>query len=84
MIALLALCPIRLKNFVALDLQASFRRIGSRWWIVLDRKHTKSGRPDERRVPRDLDAAIGASSFNPPSCVEGGYFYESGSGERNV
>ncbi|MEJ0092948.1 MAG: site-specific integrase [Methylocella sp.] len=58
MIALLALCPIRLKNFVALDLQTSFRRIGSRWWIVLDRKHTKSGRPDERRVPRDLDAAI--------------------------
>ncbi|WPP04214.1 site-specific integrase [Methylocella tundrae] len=58
MVALLALCPIRLKNFVALDLQANFRRIGSRWWIVLDRKHTKSGRPDERRVPRDLDAAI--------------------------
>ncbi len=25
---------------------------------MLDRKHTKSGRPDERRMPRDLDAAI--------------------------
>jgi integrase len=60
MIALLALCPIRLKNFAALELQASFRRIGTRWWIVLDRNETKSGRPDERRAPRDLDAAIEA------------------------
>jgi integrase len=60
MIALLALCPIRLKNFAALELQASFRRIGTRWWIVLDRNETKSGRPDERRAPRDLAAAIEA------------------------
>ena len=60
MIALLALCPIHLKNFAALELRASFRRIGTRWWIVLDRKDTKSGRPDERRAPRDLDAAIEA------------------------
>ena len=60
MIALLALCPIRLKNFAALELQGSFRRIGTRWWIVLDRGETKSGRPDERRVARDLDAAIEA------------------------
>ena len=60
MIALLALCPIRLKNFAALELQSSFRRVGTRWWIVLDRKDTKNRRPDERRVPRDLDAAIEA------------------------
>ncbi len=58
MIALLALCPIRLKNLAALELQTSFQRVGTRWWIVLDRKDTKSHRPDERRVPRDLDAAI--------------------------
>ncbi|WGJ15980.1 site-specific integrase [Methylocapsa sp. D3K7] len=58
MVALMVLCPIRLKNFAALELQASFRRVGTRWWVVLDRKVTKSGRPDERRVPRDLDAAI--------------------------
>lgn len=38
MVALLVLCPIRLKNFAALELQASFRRVGTRWWIVLDRK----------------------------------------------
>jgi integrase len=60
MVTLLVLCPIRLKNFAALELQASFRRVGTRWWIVLDRKDTKSGRPDERRVPRDLDDAIEA------------------------
>jgi integrase len=58
MIALLTLCPIRLKNFSALELQASFRRVGTRWWIVLNRKETKSRRPDERRVPGDLAAAI--------------------------
>lgn len=58
MIALLTLCPIRLKNFAALELQTSFRRVGARWWIVLNRKETKSCRPDERRVPKDLDAAI--------------------------
>ncbi len=60
MIALLALCPIRLKNFAALELQTSFRSVGARWWIVLDRKETKSRRPDERRVPKDLDAGIEA------------------------
>jgi hypothetical protein len=66
MVALLVLCPIRLKNFAALELQASFRRVGTRWWIVLDRKDTKSRRPDERRVPRDLDAAIGAYLYGSP------------------
>jgi integrase len=79
MVALLVLCPIRLKNFAALELQASFRRVGTRWWIVLDRKDTKSHRPDERRVPRDLDAAIEAyllihrpvlAAANTKACVE--------------
>jgi integrase len=60
MIALLTLCPIRLKNFAALELQTRFQRVGARWWIVLDRKETKSRRPDERQVPKDLDAAIEA------------------------
>ncbi len=58
MIALLALCPIRRKNFADLTLQASFRREGDRWWIVLGPKDTKSGRPDERSVPRELNLAI--------------------------
>jgi integrase len=58
MVALLALAPIRLKNFVDLTLGTSFKRIGDRWWIVLGRRKTKSGGPDERPVPRYLNRAI--------------------------
>ena len=58
MMALLALAPIRLKNFVGLTLGTSFRRIGDRWWIVHDRRETKSGAADERPVPRYLNQAI--------------------------
>jgi integrase len=58
MVALLALAPIRLKNLVDLTLGTSFKRIGDRWWIVLGRRDTKSGSPDERPVPRYLNRAI--------------------------
>jgi integrase len=58
MVALLALAPIRLKNFSGLTLGTSFRRIGDRWWIVLGRHETKSGAADERPVPRYLNQAI--------------------------
>jgi hypothetical protein len=58
MVALLALAPIRLKNFVDLTLGTSFKRVGDRWWIVLGRRDTKSRAPDERPVPRFLDQAI--------------------------
>jgi integrase len=58
MVALLAHVPIRLKNFVGLTLGTSFRRIGDRWWIVLDRRETKSGAADERPVPKHLNQAI--------------------------
>jgi hypothetical protein len=51
MVALLALCPIRLKNFTGLTLGTSFRRSGNRLWIVLAAGDTKTGRPDERPVP---------------------------------
>jgi integrase len=56
MVALLALCPIRLKNFAALDLGDSFLRLESGWWIVLE--DTKSKRPDHRPVPPFLTSAI--------------------------
>ena len=55
MVALLALAPIRLKNFSGLTLGTSFKRIGDRWWIVLGRHETKSGAADERPVPRYLN-----------------------------
>jgi integrase len=52
MIALLALCPIRRKNFAGLTLQQSFRREGDTWWIVLaGRRH------EERTAGRASGAA---------------------------
>jgi hypothetical protein len=34
MVALLAFCPIRLKNFAALEIGRSFVEIKGTWWIV--------------------------------------------------
>ena len=50
-IALLAVCPIRVGSFASLTLGRSFLRIGDGWWIRLAANETKSGRPDERQVP---------------------------------
>jgi len=50
MIALLASHPIRLKNFSALELGRTFRRIKNDWWIVLPAAETKELRQDERKV----------------------------------
>jgi integrase len=58
MIALLALHPIRSKNFAALTLSRSFVRQGDSWCIHLGSKETKSGRADVRRVDRDLNRAV--------------------------
>jgi integrase len=58
MIALLALCPIRLKNFAALEIGQTFKEVHGRWWIALPGMHTKSRRPDERRVPALLNHYI--------------------------
>jgi integrase len=48
MVALLAMCPIRLKNLAALEIGRSFVEIKGRWWIVLTAPETKENRPDER------------------------------------
>jgi hypothetical protein len=58
MIALLALCPIRLKNFAALEIGQTFKEIHGSWWIALPSIATKSRRPDERRVPALLNRYI--------------------------
>jgi integrase len=58
MIALLALCPIRLKNFAALEIGQTFKEVHGRWWIALPGHMTKSGRPDERPVPARLNRYI--------------------------
>jgi integrase len=60
MIALLALCPIRLKNFAALEIGRTFRAVHGTWWIALPTITTKSRRPDERAVPALLNPAIDA------------------------
>jgi integrase len=58
MIALLALCPIRLKNFAALEIGRTFTKVDRRWWITLPGAVTKSRRPDERPVPELLNPSI--------------------------
>jgi integrase len=50
MVALLALCPIRLRSFAGLTLGRSLVRVGAGWWIALEADETKSGRADERPV----------------------------------
>ena len=59
MIALLAFCPIRLKNFAALEIGSTFKEVHGRWWITLPSVTTKSRRPDERCVPELLNNDIG-------------------------
>ena len=58
MIALLALCPIRIKNFAALEIGHTFKEVRGGWWIALPGISTKSRRPDERRVPELLNHSI--------------------------
>lgn len=58
MIALLAPCPIRLKNFAALEVGTTFRNEHDSWWILLSARVTKNRRADDRRVPELLYPAI--------------------------
>jgi integrase len=58
MIALLALCPIRPKNFAALEIGTTFKMVDSRWWIDLPAIATKNRRSDKRRVPEFLNRYI--------------------------
>jgi integrase len=58
MVALLGFCPIRLKNFTALEIGRSFAEIKGRWWIVLSASQTKENRPDERPVDELLKPGI--------------------------
>lgn len=50
MVAMLAMHPIRLKNFAALELGRSLISIDGRWWIILSDFETKERRPDERPI----------------------------------
>ena len=54
MVALLALHLIRLKNFAALEIGRSFKKVNDSWWIVLSASETKEKRADERPVDKCL------------------------------
>jgi site-specific recombinase XerD len=58
MIALLAHCPMRIRNFATLEIGRTFRQVQDSWWIALPRQSTKTKRFDERRVPEILNDAI--------------------------
>ncbi|MET0527724.1 MAG: hypothetical protein ABW003_05155 [Microvirga sp.] len=58
MVALLAAKPMRHKNFSDLRLEASFRRIENRWWIVLEGTDTKNKRVDEGEIPEYLEPLL--------------------------
>ena len=58
MISLLAYCPVRLKNFAALEIGRSFVNVDGTWWIVLNAAETKEKREDERPVPVELTNSI--------------------------
>jgi integrase len=58
MVALLAFCPIRRKNFAALEIGRSFVKIRGKWWIVLAATETKEKRADERPVDELLTSVI--------------------------
>jgi site-specific recombinase XerD len=58
MVVLLALCPIRLKNFSALAIGSTFVDIKGQWWIVLAASMTKEKRADERPADDILNPII--------------------------
>ena len=58
MVAMLAMHPIRLKNFATLEIGRSLFEIKGSWWIVLSASETKEGRPDERRIDDLLQPAL--------------------------
>ena len=58
LVALLALHPIRIKNFAALAIADTFININGRWWLHIPSEDTKSHRVDERQVPEFMTAAV--------------------------
>ena len=58
LIALLALHPIRIKNFAALTIAHTFRNIEGHWWLHVPSDDTKSHRVDERQVPEFMTEVV--------------------------
>jgi len=58
LVVLLALHPIRVKNFAALTIGDTFIAVNGRWWLHIPSNDTKSHRVDERQVPEFITDAI--------------------------
>src|SRR5262249_39693134 len=58
MIALLALHPLRIKNFATLRIGQSIQKICGHWWLIIEVKETKTRRRDERRIPEFMTEII--------------------------
>ena len=57
-IALLAVCPIRIKNYAALEIGTTFKEEQGNWWIALPYGSTKTEAADQRPVPDYLNDAV--------------------------
>jgi integrase len=57
-IALLAVCPIRIKNYAALEIGRTFKQEQGSWWIALPYGTTKTDTADQRPVPDYLQDAL--------------------------
>jgi integrase len=57
-IALLAVCPIRIKNYATLEIGTTFREEQGSWWIALPYGATKTDTADQRPVPDYLNDAV--------------------------
>jgi site-specific recombinase XerD len=58
MLALLALCPMRRKNFATLEIGKTFKQVRGRWWVTLPGRSTKMKKPEERPVAEWLNPFI--------------------------
>jgi integrase len=58
LIALLAVCPIRIKNYAALEIGTTFKEEHGNWWIALPYGITKTNTADQRPVPDYLQEAV--------------------------
>ncbi len=58
LVALLALHPIRVKNFAALTIADTFINIDGRWWLHIPSNDTKSHRVDARQVPEFITDVV--------------------------
>jgi integrase len=57
-VALLALHPIRIKNFGNLIITETFVNVGGRWWMHIASENTKSHRVDERQLPEFITGIV--------------------------